>query len=59
MGMTDSLFSLAQAAEMMSRTDYTSDGATFCSLRLRPVCKAEFAQVVKHGREYIWMQIPS
>lgn len=55
----DPLFSLAQAAEMMSRTDYTSDGTTFCSLRLCAACKAEFAQTVKHGRERIWMQIPS
>lgn len=55
----DPLFSLTQASEMMSRTDYTADGTTFCSLRLCSACKVDFAQAVRAGRERVWAQIPS
>ncbi|THH05486.1 hypothetical protein EW145_g4762 [Phellinidium pouzarii] len=54
----DPLFSLTQASEMMSRTDF-SDGTQFCSLKICAACKMDFSQSVKAARERVWMQIPS
>lgn len=55
----DPLFSLTQAADMMSRADFTADGTNFCALKLCSACKSDFAQAVKAARERIWVQIPS
>ncbi|KAI5119753.1 hypothetical protein M0805_004085 [Coniferiporia weirii] len=54
----DPLFSLTQAADMMSRADF-SDGTQFCSLKICAACKMDFAQSVKAARERVWLQIPS
>ena len=54
----DPLFTLNQAAEMMSRSDF-SDGTQFCSLKICAACKMDFANTVKAAREKMWMLIPS
>lgn len=54
----DPLFTLAQAAEMMHRTDFT-DGTQFCSLKICAACKMDFAHAIKAARERVWSQVPS
>ncbi|KAH8115788.1 hypothetical protein DFH11DRAFT_1507542 [Phellopilus nigrolimitatus] len=54
----DPLFTLAQAADMMSRADF-SDGTQLCSLKICSACKMDLAQAVKAARERVWLQIPT
>jgi hypothetical protein len=53
----DPLFTLVQAAEMLSRTDF-SDGVRQCGLKMCDRCKADFADTVARAREEVWMRIP-
>ncbi|KIY45882.1 hypothetical protein FISHEDRAFT_60736 [Fistulina hepatica ATCC 64428] len=54
----DPLFTLVQAHEMMSRTDF-SDGQRQCGLKLCTVCREDFAQAVSKAREDAWSLMPS
>jgi len=53
----DPLFTLMQAAEMLSRTDF-SDGVMQCGLKMCERCKMDFAQSVEKAREEVWISIP-
>ncbi|OBZ65309.1 hypothetical protein A0H81_14762 [Grifola frondosa] len=53
----DPLFTLVQAVEMLSRTDF-SDGVRQCGLKMCPSCKADFTKSVSKAREQVWEQIP-
>ncbi|KAI0703953.1 hypothetical protein C8Q76DRAFT_753051 [Earliella scabrosa] len=53
----DPLFSLMQAAEMLSRTDF-SDGTRQCGLRICAVCKEDFSRAVARARREAWEMIP-
>jgi hypothetical protein len=53
----DPLYTLAQAGEMMSRTDF-SDGQRQCGLRICEACKADFAECVESARDEVWKLIP-
>ncbi|KAI0817013.1 hypothetical protein BC628DRAFT_1333857 [Trametes gibbosa] len=53
----DPLFSLAQAVEMLSRTDF-SDGTRQCGLRICAACKEDFALSVARARREAWALIP-
>ncbi|PCH44082.1 hypothetical protein WOLCODRAFT_77004 [Wolfiporia cocos MD-104 SS10] len=53
----DPLFSLVQAVDMLSRTDF-SDGTKQCALKLCGSCKAGFALAAARAREEVWTLIP-
>ncbi|TBU61486.1 hypothetical protein BD310DRAFT_873504 [Dichomitus squalens] len=53
----DPLFSLSQAVEMLSRTDF-SDGTRQCGLRICASCKEDFSFVVGRARKEAWDLIP-
>ncbi len=53
----DPLFSLMQAVEMLSRTDF-SDGTRQCGLRICASCKEDFSLAVAKARREVWEQIP-
>jgi hypothetical protein len=53
----DSLHTLVQAMEMLSRTDF-SDGVRTCALRLCEACKLDFAVTTIRAREEVWMSLP-
>jgi len=54
----DPLFTLIQALEMLSRTDF-SDGTRQCGLKICAACKADFSQSVTKTRQDIWREIPA
>ncbi|KAK2467460.1 hypothetical protein APHAL10511_000315 [Amanita phalloides] len=54
----DPLFTLLQAADMLSRTDF-SDGQRQYGLRMCQACKVEFAAAVARAREEVWALLPS
>ena len=53
----DPLFSLAQAAEMLGRTDF-SDGTRQCGLRICAACREDFAGAVARARAEAWEMVP-
>ncbi|OCH85118.1 hypothetical protein OBBRIDRAFT_839210 [Obba rivulosa] len=53
----DPLFTLTQAVDMLSRTDF-SDGVRQCGLKICAACKADFSDAVTKAREDVWEQIP-
>lgn len=53
----DPLFTLVQAIEMLSRTDF-SDGVRRCGLKMCESCKEDFAEAAERAREEVWMRIP-
>ncbi|KAI0628222.1 hypothetical protein C8Q77DRAFT_1068402 [Trametes polyzona] len=53
----DPLFSLSQAVDMLSRTDF-SDGTKQCGLRICASCKEDFAVSVAKARREAWDLIP-
>ncbi|KAI0644301.1 hypothetical protein C8Q79DRAFT_913898 [Trametes meyenii] len=53
----DPLFSLQQAVEMLSRTDF-SDGTKQCGLKICASCKEDFSLSVAKARREAWDQIP-
>ena len=53
----DPLFSLLQAVEMLSRTDF-SDGTRQCGLRICASCKEDFSLAVAKARKEAWELIP-
>ncbi|KAF8870584.1 hypothetical protein CPB84DRAFT_1801842, partial [Gymnopilus junonius] len=53
----DPLYTLIQAAEMLSRTDF-SDGQRQCGLKLCQPCKAEFAEATAKARDEVWSLLP-
>jgi len=53
----DPLFTLVQAIEMLSRTDF-SDGERQCGLKMCDRCKADFADAVERARGEVWVRIP-
>ena len=53
----DPLFSLMQAVEMLSRTDF-SDGTRQCGLRICASCKEDFSLAVAKARKDAWDLIP-
>ncbi|RDB27186.1 hypothetical protein Hypma_004419 [Hypsizygus marmoreus] len=54
----DSLFTLTQAMEMLSRTDF-SDGQRQCGLRMCHPCKVDFATSAMKAREEVWSSLPT
>lgn len=54
---SDPLYTLAQAAEMLSRNDF-SDGTNMCSLKICAACSTDFTRAVDDARDYMWSQIP-
>lgn len=54
----DPLFTLLQATDMLSRTDF-SDGEKQCGLKLCDACKSDFSGAAERAREEVWMRIPS
>lgn len=53
----DPLFTLVQALQMLSRTDF-SDGVKQCGLKMCDGCKNDFANAVDRAREEVWLRIP-
>ncbi|EPQ58790.1 hypothetical protein GLOTRDRAFT_33335 [Gloeophyllum trabeum ATCC 11539] len=53
----DPLYTLAQAVEMLSRTDF-SDGVNQCGLKICNACRAEFMVSVRKCRERVWSEVP-
>ncbi|EGO23259.1 hypothetical protein SERLADRAFT_371485 [Serpula lacrymans var. lacrymans S7.9] len=53
----DPLYTLVQAIEMLSRTDF-SDGFKQCGLKMCSSCKIDFAIAVRKARGEVWMKIP-
>lgn len=53
----DPLFSLTQATEMLSRSDF-SDGRRQCGLRLCHPCKVDFAASATMARQEAWSLLP-
>ena len=53
----DPLFTLIQAKEMLTRTDF-SDGQRQCGLKMCPPCKADFALAATKAREEVWSLLP-
>lgn len=53
----DPLFTLVQALQMLSRTDF-SDGVKQCGLKMCDRCKSDFASAVDKAREEVWVRIP-
>jgi hypothetical protein len=54
----DTLFSLIQAIEMLSRTDF-SDGEKRSGLRMCIPCKLEFATCAARARQEVWESLPA
>ncbi|KAF6755745.1 hypothetical protein DFP72DRAFT_807380 [Ephemerocybe angulata] len=54
----DPLFTLVQAAEMLTRTDF-SDGQRQMGLRMCAACKADFKTSVEKAREEVWRNLPT
>lgn len=54
----DPLFTLVQAMDMLSRTDF-SDGNRQCGLRLCHPCKVDFAHSATLAREEVWKLLPT
>ena len=54
----DPLYTLVQAAEMLSRKDFT-DGEKQCGLQICDACKADFAKAAAKAREGVWALLPS
>jgi hypothetical protein len=54
----DSLHTLVQTVEMLSRTDF-SDGVRTCSLRMCEPCKVDLAEATMRAREEVWMSLPT
>jgi hypothetical protein len=68
----DPLFTLVQALEMLSRTDFTTadmgtgdtnseggSGQKKCGLKLCAMCKLDFAKAVVRAREEVWALLPA
>jgi hypothetical protein len=53
----DPLYTLTQASEMLTRTDF-SDGQRQCGLKLCQACKADFAEAAAKAREEVWSLLP-
>lgn len=53
----DPLYTLIQASEMLTRTDF-SDGQRQCGLKLCAVCKADFAEATSKARDEVWSLLP-
>ncbi|GLB36893.1 putative broad-Complex, Tramtrack and Bric a brac [Lyophyllum shimeji] len=53
----DTLFTLNQAMEMLSRTDF-SDGQRQCGLKMCHPCKVDFAACATKAREEVWASLP-
>ncbi|KAG6908078.1 hypothetical protein DXG01_006213 [Tephrocybe rancida] len=53
----DTLYTLTQAMEMLSRTDF-SDGQRQCGLRMCQPCKMDFAACAMKAREDVWALLP-
>ncbi|KAH6911207.1 hypothetical protein BKA70DRAFT_1099792 [Coprinopsis sp. MPI-PUGE-AT-0042] len=53
----DPLFTLVQATEMLSRTDF-SDGHRTTGLKICHACKVDFAASVAKAREEVWSLLP-
>ncbi|KAJ3515569.1 hypothetical protein NLJ89_g1673 [Agrocybe chaxingu] len=53
----DPLYTLVQATEMLTRTDF-SDGQRQCGLKLCKACKADFAASASKAREEVWLMLP-
>ncbi|KAJ7915877.1 hypothetical protein B0H13DRAFT_1609994 [Mycena leptocephala] len=54
----DPLFTLIQAMDMLSRTDF-SDGHRQCGLKLCHPCKVDFANSATRAREEVWKLLPT
>jgi hypothetical protein len=54
----DPLFTLVQATEMLTRTDF-SDGQRQMGLRICSSCKADFKKSVAKAREDVWRGLPA
>ncbi|EKM75199.1 hypothetical protein AGABI1DRAFT_80170 [Agaricus bisporus var. burnettii JB137-S8] len=55
----DPLFTLVQALEMLSRTDFTTADMKKCGLKMCTMCKVDFAGAVAKAREEVWNLLPS
>lgn len=53
----DSLYTLVQMVEMLSRTDF-SDGVQMCALRMCDSCKLDFTGATMRAREDVWTALP-
>ncbi|KAF9042326.1 hypothetical protein BJ165DRAFT_1416003 [Panaeolus papilionaceus] len=53
----DPLYTLVQATEMLSRTDF-SDGQRQCGLKLCQACKSDFAASASKARQEVWSLLP-
>ncbi|KAG5349301.1 hypothetical protein E4T56_gene11640 [Termitomyces sp. T112] len=53
----DTLYTLTQAMDMLSRTDF-SDGQRQCGLRICQPCKVDFAACAMKAREEVWAALP-
>ncbi|KAG6890851.1 hypothetical protein C0992_012490 [Termitomyces sp. T32_za158] len=53
----DTLYTLMQAMDMLSRTDF-SDGQRQCGLRICQPCKVDFAACAMKAREEVWAALP-
>ncbi|KAI0690218.1 hypothetical protein BC835DRAFT_1307999 [Cytidiella melzeri] len=53
----DPLFTLMQAVEMLSRTDFT-DGERRCGLKICGSCKADLSECAGRARKHVWTLIP-
>lgn len=53
----DPLYTLVQASEMLTRTDF-SDGHHQCGLKLCQACKSDFAEAASKAREEVWSMLP-
>ncbi|CAK5279945.1 unnamed protein product [Mycena citricolor] len=53
----DPLFTLVQAVDMLSRTDF-SDGHRQCGLKICHPCKVDFAKAANRARERVWKLLP-
>lgn len=54
----DPLFTLVQATDMLSRTDF-SDGVEQRGLKICNPCKTEFSGAVTRAREEVWTLVPA
>jgi hypothetical protein len=54
----DPLYTLMQAIDMLSRTDF-SDGQRKCGLKMCAPCKVEFRETCQRARQEIWNLLPS
>lgn len=53
----DPLFTLVQAMEMLTRTDF-SDGRKECGLKICPACKLGFSKACTDARLEVWSLLP-